>query len=280
MPQVIPLAISFLLGVVIGATLPLTLGRGWHGHSVKQWIRARWSKAKPVVTSVGQLVSRLRSLVWAVLAGVALAALPTYYSLFPPQSGNADALRVFLFLLWLAVAGLAVYLTATREEHVRAFIEAQERVLSSRVRDAERIVLEELLRPGTRGTPDDFYWRIFLYDDRQDLLLPFFPESDLPVLRFKPGQGAVGEAFSAGKPRGFFDKAVSDASLGLTTEQQTRFADFQTVVAAPIKVQNKTIAVLSAIARPHDEYFQSDAGGAILGQLVQTVEGVLVTMGH
>jgi hypothetical protein len=76
----------------------------------------------------------------------------------------------------------------------------------------------------------------------------------------------------------YFDAAVSDATLGLTPEQQARFAGFLTVVAAPIKVQNKTIAVLSGIARPHNEYFRTDAGGAVLSQLVQTVEGVLVTM--
>ena len=146
--------------------------------------------------------------------------------------------------------------------------------MSGRLREAERIVFEESgkLRPGTRDTPADFFWRIFPVRRSPKLLLPFFPESDLQVLQFKPGQGAVGEAFNAGKPRGFFDNAVSDASLGLSPEQQARFADFHTVIAAPIKVRNKTIAVLSAIARPHNDYFQSDAGGAVLGQLVQTVE--------
>jgi hypothetical protein len=212
------------------------------------------------------------------LAGVALAALPTYYALFPPAPGTADPLRVLLFALWLVVAGLAVYLTATREEHVREFIEAQAETFSNRIREAEFIVFEELLRSGTRGTPIDFRWRIFLYDERQRLLLPFFPDSALEVLRFKPGQGAVGQAFEAPTPRMYFDAAVSDATLGLTPEQQARFAGFLTVVAAPIKVQNKTIAVLSGIARPHNEYFRTDAGGAVLSQLVQTVEGVLVTM--
>ncbi len=270
-------ALAFLAGAVVGevsSEWPLHRGRA---QDTAQWIRRRQQAIPPTLKNLGSLFLRLTSLVWAVIAGVVLVALPTFYALFPPQPGTADPLRVVLFVAWACVACLVVYLTATRDRRLSEFIEAQDRATAGRLKEAQFVALEELLRSGTRGTPTDFRWRIFLYDGQQTLL-PYFPESDLGVLKFRPGQGAVGDAFQAEKPRVYFDAAVSDATLGLTPEQQERFRDLNTVVAAPIKFQGKTFAVLSAIARPHNEYFLQPPGSDVLSKLVLAVEAVLIQM--
>lgn len=126
--------------------------------------------------------------------------------------------------------------------------------------------LSTLLQPTGEGELAQCKLRLYLFDEDAHLLVPMSqaggPDAD-PVEFFAPGCGATGTAFVRGQ-RVFVDgPAVSDATHGLTPEQQIRFRDLTAVASVPVlSAAGAVLGVLTASTTAPDgpERLSSDDG--------------------
>jgi hypothetical protein len=113
----------------------------------------------------------------------------------------------------------------------------------------------------TPGPPlEDCTFQLFLYDADEDALFPLLdPGHDGPV-PFAVGQGAVGRAWSEERYVVAEGIAVSDATFGLSPEQQERYRDLAVVTAVPVtNAAGRPLAVLSASSRnPRSKLTQTE----------------------
>lgn len=189
--------------------------------------------------------------------------------------------RVLLSLGWL---GIAIYVVsgATRtDERVKNLIEQK----ADELTDLSSLALERIL-PALMGTPESYFPEnyeatIYLYDNEQLALLPFFPEGiDDPsdVRSFRAGRGATGTAWERKDFILVTGDAVSDGSYGLTPDQQRHFTGYGAVVAYPIlePTGKHAIGVLAAIGRDDDQFFESDETKERFQELADVI-GLVIT---
>lgn len=115
---------------------------------------------------------------------------------------------------------------------------------------ATRVVLASetlgrLLAP--EGGPLAGAWfHLYLFDEQGDLLLPAFEGRPSPSQGWKPGVGAVGEAWSSGEYVLVRGHEVSDDTYGLSPAQQHRARNLVVVAAMPVtNARDHVLAVLS-----------------------------------
>lgn len=73
---------------------------------------------------------------------------------------------------------------------------------------------------------------------------------------------------------------MSDATFGLSEEQQERFRDYRAVTAAPFwNDRDEVIGVLTTIGPENDGYFDGGPGRAVIRILADTVGVLLTTLG-
>ena len=99
--------------------------------------------------------------------------------------------------------------------------------------------------------------QLFLPNEEGELLAEYAsggrPSSD----PWPPGQGATGIAWSTNGFVRAVGHAVSDATYGLTEEQQERYRDLRVVVANPVQnARGRAIGVLVLSSREDDAYFE------------------------
>jgi hypothetical protein len=98
--------------------------------------------------------------------------------------------------------------------------------------------------------------RLFLLDASDGVLVPVLRVGDPPpaeVERFRPGCGATGTAFARGEYVYVAGPAVSDATYGLTPEQQQHFQSLTAVGSMPVaNASGRVLGVLTASTETED----------------------------
>ncbi len=135
--------------------------------------------------------------------------------------------------------------------------------------------LADLLRPRD-GPLAGCTLRLYLYDADTDSLDPVqLPGEDTVADSWPVGRGAVGTAYARGEYVLVEGPATSDATYGLTPEQQARYRDLQAVAAMPVtNAANDVIAVLSVASSAADHRISTPEGfdeQLLLSELVARV---------
>lgn len=106
-------------------------------------------------------------------------------------------------------------------------------------------VLGRLLAPED-GPLAGSSFHLYLFDEQRELLLPAFEGHASPSQGWKPGAGAVGEAWVTGEYVLVRGPEVSDDTYGLTPAQQHRARNLAVVGAMPVtNAGDEVIAVLA-----------------------------------
>lgn len=227
---------------------------------------------------MGDLVSWLaRHRLSAILGGLALVAVPTFFTTFPEATAWPVWIRVLIVLAWLTVASLVVLSTVRQDLRVADLVDAPlARRDEEREFAAERLIRAALTDQASPLCHYDFH--VFVLDQDAGRLLPIFEEStDGTSAGWAPGTGATGLAYSSGEFVKVSGEAVSDASYGLTEEQQERYRDLQVVAAMPVKnARNDVIAVLTASRDEDDGIFDSQEGFEEMVLLARVCARILI----
>ncbi|MHB1910510.1 MAG: hypothetical protein ACYCTI_00450 [Acidimicrobiales bacterium] len=215
----------------------------------------------------------------AVLAGVLLLLVPTFFSVFPEFTvGRAVWWRALTLGIWTVIAGGVVLGGVRQDLDLDSFIGGHRRQRHRANETAAADLLGQYLRSGTHSTPDSYEWTVYLFDPESEYLVPVFPPGSGPgdVRAFRPPNGATGLAFQEDGIIVVTGEAVSDPQHGLTTEQQAYFREYQAVAAVSLRGEDeRPFGCLAAISRTDDGYFEKQPGVAALRELAQVVSVVM-----
>jgi hypothetical protein len=134
--------------------------------------------------------------------------------------------------------------TGLAESGETPHVEVDQVVAATRVVLASE-TLGRLLAPDV-GPLAGGWFHLYLFDEQRGLLLPAFEGRPSPSQGWKPGAGAVGEAWLSGEYVLVRGEEVSDATYGLSAAQQHRARNLAVVAAMPVtNAGDQVIAVLS-----------------------------------
>jgi hypothetical protein len=177
----------------------------------------------------------------AVLGGITLLLVPTLFSLFPSW-GTDWTLPPKLIVLtaWLLAAIFGVLSNVRQGEQLAGLAEGQRaRELHGRSVALRKLTRAALL-PEVTGLPPEYKAQVFLPNaERTKLVVAYDPERFGPEEGWQidgdPPQGVTGTAWKINSYVFASDEQVSDATYGLTPEQQERYQSFTAVAATPIQ---------------------------------------------
>ena len=209
------------------------------------------------------MASRAGSVVLIVLGAVLLLA-----SLLQSDGNEVYGVGLLVFGSGLVVVGVVLprllnaevgpatgfKLTLTEERErstelaesadVPAQVEVDQVVAATRLVLASD-VLGRLLAPED-GPLAGSWFHLYLFDQQRELLLPAFEGQASPSQGWKPGAGAVGEAWVTGEYVLARGPEVSDDTYGLSPSQQHRARNLAVVAAMPVtNAGDQVIAVLA-----------------------------------
>ena len=227
---------------------------------------------------------------WVLLAGLGLVAVPTVFTVLAPELVEEDdelnrILRIGVVIGWFVAAAFVGLVSLARDRAWDLLIQHNFEQRRSARLAAVRDALTALLKPGTKDFPLSYEFTLYLYDENGDVLRPYFPKrlhavppdwpDDEDPRDFRPSHGATGQAWAEDTTFEVHGSAVSDDLHGLSEPQQRFFAEFASVVATPVWVDDEKIGVLTAISRDEDRYFDSLAAQAALRELADSI-GVIM----
>jgi hypothetical protein len=235
---------------------------------------------------LAEMKSRKRRLVllFTLLVGLYLAAVPTYYSIFVSRA-ESDPLRVrlILFGLWV-IFGLYVLWRAWGRDEVIEQAMADRRSAQRQVRtSATEDVLDALTRPGVLGLPESYEITIYVYDAVTNFLEPYYPHVSLPAgqedhRRFQPGRGSTGRAWEEGHLFYVRGEPVATDEFNLTEDQRELFKTYRSAAATPIRDdQGGKIGVVTALGPVDDGFFEPRGHGQQLLRNIADTFGVVLT---
>lgn len=223
----------------------------------------------------------------AVLGGITLLLVPTLFALFPGWGTDWTLLpKLIVLTAWLFAAFFGVLSSVRQGEQLSGLAERQrERELHGRSVALKKLIRAALL-PEVTGLPAEYKVQVFLPNaERTKLLVAYDPEHVGPEEGWQvaqdPPQGVTGTAWKINAYVFAPGKQVSDATYGLTPEQQERYRSLTAVAATPIQnARGKTIGVLTlftASENPHidDDFVIRHIGAAeIVARVLIDVGGV------
>lgn len=229
---------------------------------------------------------------WVVL-GVAVVGVPTVFTVMAPEAAHwSTGSRSAVLVLWVPVVAVGAWFARKREERgdeMAALLwdaSGDESVedWSHHWAEAEQLVsealVEHLLEKRWPGMPKHYDLTVYIYDGDRDMLSPAYPVAarGLPIAEFSPGAGATGTAWEERDLIVVQGEAVSDATYGLTPEQQRHFRRFQVVAGVPVSIDGEPIGVLTAISKIDDGFFNDPVGRQKFRQLSYAV-GIVIEGG-
>ncbi len=219
-----------------------------------------------------------RSRFGLLVAGVALVAVPTLFTIFPSWGKWTTWHRSFVAIGWLLVAAFVVGASVRQSSQMDRLVgEALERQARQRFLAGSRI-LEALLKHAT-GFPPHYEFRLFLPDIEKTgrLIASYEPDGQDAGDGWVPGCGAVGVAWEQREYVEVHGAACSDGTWKLTEEQQQRYKDLQVVAAMPVRnARDQPIAILAASSDSDDGQLTSPQGREKHKILAEVVSRVLV----
>jgi hypothetical protein len=188
-----------------------------------------------------------------------LLLVPTLFSLFPGWGADWALLpKLMVLAVWLLAAIFGVLANVRQGEQLSGLAERQrERELHGRSVALRKLTRAALL-PEVTGLPAEYKVQVFLPNaERSKLLVAYDPERVGPEegWQIDPPQGVTGTAWKINSYVFAPGEQVSDATYGLTPEQQKRYRSLTAVAATPIQnARGQAIGVLTlftAIENPH-----------------------------
>lgn len=217
----------------------------------------------------------------ALAVGIVLLAVPTFFTVFPSWTDWSSWGRGALLAVWSMTAMITIASASKRDEAIQQLSEDRKAQLRRLRLIATAELLGALLRPGTKNIPEHYEFTVYLYDDQQKMLRPIWPAIDFrgaPDPRvFASGNGATGSAWRDRQMVVVTGSEVANAKYGLTGEQQTYFAGYQTAVATPIWEDATTpFGVLTVLGTADDGYFSDQSPGRDSLHVLSDTIGVLL----
>lgn len=198
----------------------------------------------------------------ALIAALALVAVPTFFSILPEAVEWPIWIRGLLGLVWLAVAVVLAWFGLIRDDRIDRWTHRQATEQRNRLARIGSTVFDAILNPRGHWLPPCYEFSIYVFHDDTGELRPVWPNKfvDERVRYFKPGTGATGKAWNAGETFVALGTSVSDATHGLTEAQQAFFADGEVAAATPIldPTGRLRLGVLSAYSVTKDATFEAD----------------------
>jgi hypothetical protein len=232
------------------------------------------------------VVRRLRrpplALLKTLAAGLVLAGVPTFYTIFAERS-HRDSMdvRVVVFVLWAAVGLWVLSKAWSRDRSIETAMRDRRAVQREVRTSATQDVLDALTKQGALGLPKSYEPTVYLYDEEKDSLEPYFPHLNLPAgqedpRRFAPGRGATGRAWQEGRLFFVRGEAVATDEYHLTPAQREFFRDYRSVAATPIHDdQGRKFGVVTVLSRDEDGFFDEIDGRRRLRNIADTLGVVL-----
>ena len=167
--------------------------------------------------------------------------------------------------------------TGLAESGVAPHVEVDQVVAATRVVLASE-TLGRLLAP-EEGSLAGAWFHLYLFDEQRELLLPAFEGRPSPSQGWKPGAGAVGEAWSSGEYVLVHGEEVSDATYGLSPAHQHRARELAVGAAMPVtNGRGEVMAVLSGSSTEPDSALATAEGFDAQLLAAQEVARVLVDL--
>ena len=194
-----------------------------------------------------------------------------------PRLRNAEVGPATGFKLTLADEAQREVSTGIAEADGVAPVEVDQVIAATRVLLASE-TLGRLLAPDT-GPLAGSWLHLYLFDEQRNLLLPAFEGRPSPSQGWRPGAGAVGEAWATGEFVLVEGEEVSDGTYGLTPAQQHRARNLALVAAMPVtNAGGEVLAVLSGSSDDPDGPLGTTEGFDALLLVAQEVARVLVDL--
>jgi hypothetical protein len=206
---------------------------------------------------VGKRVPRLGSR-WALpfTAGLLVLLVPTLFTVFPGWGLHWSVpAKLLALIVWLAAAAVAVVSAIRQGQQVDDLV--TQRQDQSRTEAMERLIRLALTPPGS-GLPNGHHVQMFLPSaDQARLIAEFDPDHVGPAEGWRidqdPPQAVTGAAFKTNSYIFARGAAVSDATYGLTPEQQARYRELTGVAATPIQnARGRPVGVLTLFTSEPD----------------------------
>lgn len=213
-------------------------------------------------------MSRLRKRGFAVSAGVALVLVPTLFSVFTEWTRWPVEIRVAVIFLWVLVAGLVVMSSAVQSEQIDELLGQPLR----RRELAREVALPRLIHALlAHSLPTTYDFTLYMPNPRRDRLLPEFSSTGDPDEGWEIGtsvaHGITGAAWHTNSYVAAKGAHVSDATYGLSTEEQARYAHLTGVAAYPVQnARRQGIGVLTiATSDPDPPVFAKEFVETVIG---------------
>jgi hypothetical protein len=227
---------------------------------------------------------RWASVLLTLAAGLYLAGVPTYYTVFVSRAEKDSMLvRIVVFGAWVLLGVYVLWRAWARDQLIDQAMTDRHAVQRQVRTSATQDVLDALTRPGVLGLPESYELTIYLYDAETNFLEPYFPHLHLPAgqedpRRFAPGRGATGRAWQEGHLFYVRGEPVATDKFNLTDEQREFFSDYRSVAATPIRNdQDAAIGVLTVLSRTDDGLFELSGDGQRLLRNIAETFGVVLT---
>jgi hypothetical protein len=228
--------------------------------------------------------SRRRGL--AGSSGIALVLVPTLFAVFPHWGTWKAFPKLMVLVVWLLGAAIVVARTIRLESHVETLTERESR-FEQRVRTrALRKALDAVFAAPASRLPAEYYPQVFLPDRRRHSLMPWWdplrigPEEGWRIDR-DPPQAITGAAWASDDYVFAKGAAVSDATYGLTREQQERYERLTGVSAAPIRdAHGRPVGVLTVCTEASEPRVSEKDFVERQVALAASVAPLIIELGH
>lgn len=211
----------------------------------------------------------------AIFAGV-----PTAFTIFAKELGGIPLwMRVGVAVVWVVTVLVASLSTLLKEEEAGEALDLLRRITVDGA-DAEgadavlegwspewdayeevvgETLIEDLLHRRWSGLPKNYELTVFLHDEDADRLVPTYPRSTrhITVKSFRPGQGAVGQAWAEKVDILATGDQVSNQAYDLSGPQQHFFRPYRSVIATPLLINGNPVGSIGAISLDEDGYFEN-----------------------
>jgi hypothetical protein len=214
-----------------------------------------------------------------ISAGLFLVAVPTLFQVFPSWTHWPLWIRIAVAVVWALVAAFVVHSSVRQGERVDNLVgRTRERRDEQRMLARNRLL--RLLLEHETGLPENYQWRIFMYDEETDLLVASYaPEGAASATSWEIGKGAVGHAFETNEHVLVRGPACSDGTYGLTPEQQERYQELHVVAAMPLRnPYGDPFAVLAGSSTNDDGQLATPDGHRRHVELATIVQRVLIDL--
>lgn len=224
---------------------------------------------------------RMTNRAMAVAAGVLLVLVPTLFSVFPEWTRWSVGVRVAVLAAWGAVAAVVVAAGAAQSERIDDLVGKPLRRRERARRAAAQRLIHALLSPSALPVRGSYEFTLYRPSPDGTKLVPEHRSSGASGKEWEIREDAVhGVTGAAWTSRGYTAEKggrVSDATYGLSPDEQARYAHLTGVAACPVpNARGEPVGVLTAATtEPDPPVHEKEFVEAMLG-LSQVVSRILI----